>query len=573
MWHKFWFKEESIAPIAIFRILFGLFVLQVSLVELLPNFLRFFGVKGLIDSSTLSACWWQGLPIFDIFFLLPQKDIYRWAFFALFVITSIFLTIGFRTRLSAICVYLGLLTLDNQCPFVLDGGDDFMRILSFLLIFSPAGKAYSVDRFLQAKKEGISPTSLKPLTAMPWVQRMIQVQISLAYLHAFLDKIIGPQWQDGTAVYYASQLVDFTKFPIHCLTTQSPFYQILTYYTLFAEFAMATLVWFRPLRYWVLLAAIFLHLGIDLTMNLPCFEWLFISAYITFVDPVDLERLLSYCRNIFFSLSKKLVPTKYFAKQNQTKILEPIVPNSYSFVPLFLLLIFILIAGSIAAFPTRERFAVKEFRRNYQLRLAKTERLWSQQLDQIPANNNTEEQLIAQEALAIVLSLRKDYSQAITLLRNVCSRRVEQNTSYDPKLIRALSNLANLYLETGHLDACELCYQTIFNYENTRLPDNYVRASIDLNNLGVNYYFRSLLDTNKNIQITNLLKADTFFRQALNKLHNLKNQSGSQFNFSMADLLSNRYLVLRELGCFKEARNARREAAKLDYGRANQGLP
>jgi len=565
-WQKFWFQEQSPVSIALFRIFFGFFVLQMSLMELLPNFLRFFGVKGIIDTASVSVYYWQTMPVFDVFLLMPQKDIYRWAFFFVFIVFAVFLTIGFRTRISATIVYLGLLSLDKHCPFLLDGGDQLMLIMSFLLIFSAAGQAYSVDRLLQARRQGCRPVDLPPVMVSPWAQRMMQVQISLAYFHAFLTKIVGTQWQEGTAVYYASQLTDFAKFSLPWLTGHSPGYQVLTYYTLFAELAMATLVWIKPIRYWILLGAALLHAGIDWTMNLPCFEWLFISSYINFVDPQDVEKFFAHCQSILRQAWAGVVLP--------SKTSEPKVTYSYAFMPIFLVLAIVLILGSFIANPLRRQFAVREARHNYAGRLLKAEDNWRNRLNkltQMPDSN--EARLTAQEALGVVLSLQKSYEEAGQLLRSVCHSRMQQDEAYNPELVRALSALANLYLETGHIKAAQLCYNTILHYDSSHLKNNQCRLSIDLNNLGVLYYFRALLNDNKSAQCLDLAQADTFFRQALNKLHNCEQFVGKSLCFNEADILSNRYLCLRELGCFNEAKIAKTEALRLNSGRTKLNLP
>ncbi len=526
-------------------------------------------MQAIIDTATTAAYFWRSNPVFNLFLILPQKDVYRWAFFALFILFALFLTIGFRTRLSAIIVYLGLLSLDRQAPLILDGGDEFMRIMSFLLIFSAAGEAYSVDRFLQAKKQGCRISQLAPVVVAPWAQRMIQVQISLTYLHAFLAKIVGLQWQDGTAVYYASQLADFSKFPLPWLTTNSPIYQFLTYYTLFAEFGMAILIWIKPWRYWILLAAALLHAGIDWTMNLPCFEWLFICSYLNFIEPKDLQKFLHLCQQ---KLSQWLPVVA--SRNEQSQQIVPIIRSQFAFLPLFSTLVVILLAGDLAGSFWREHCITIENKRNYQRRLYKAERMWSNkwtQFDQAPDYN--EDKLNAEEALGSILSLKNQYAESGKLLRDVCEKRIEQKKAYNAELIRAFSSLSNIYLETGHLDAGELCYQTILDYDKKHLPFAQPRLSVDLNNLGVLYYFRALLDTNKSSQLSNFTQSTTYFRQALNKSHLSQSQSLRAFQLNESDILSNQYLCLREQGHLNEAKAVKDKATKLNSKQKSINLP
>ena len=64
----------------------------------------------------------------------------------------------------------------------------------------------------------------------------------------------------------------------------------MTWGTLLVEFALGALVWFRDLRYPVLLAGLLLHLGLEYSMIIQLFQWVMISAYVLFIDPRDLRR-------------------------------------------------------------------------------------------------------------------------------------------------------------------------------------------------------------------------------------------------------------------------------------------
>ncbi len=366
----------------------------------MPNFSAIYSVKGLIDTATVSARWWQDSPVFDIFLLLPQNDIYRLAFIWSLVIFAIFLTIGFCTRFSAVFVYLGLLSLQRECVFVLHGGDDFLRIMGLLLIFSSAGSAYSVDFLLKARKQKVSVEQM-PLPMVPgWPQRMMQVQISLAYFYAFLCKIIGPQWQQGVAAYYASHLVEFQKFPLLGIADQAPIYQFLTYYTLFVEFAMATLVWIKPLRYWILLAGLLMHAGIDWTMNLPCFEWLFVSSYIVFIEPQDLQRLMKIGKEF---LARVFAPHLRSNKQIESSIVSASpayrpMRETVVFLSLLIGLTCLFTIGTLIGQPIRSRWQKQDYRRDYEARLAKAEYRWQSRLNRcVQLPDDDQSKLNAQE--------------------------------------------------------------------------------------------------------------------------------------------------------------------------------
>ena len=46
----------------------------------------------------------------------------------------------------------------------------------------------------------------------------------------------------------------------------------------------------------MLAAGLMLHLGIEYSMNLPLFEWIMMTAYVSFVDSRDIERALIWAR-------------------------------------------------------------------------------------------------------------------------------------------------------------------------------------------------------------------------------------------------------------------------------------
>jgi hypothetical protein len=66
-----------------------------------------------------------------------------------------------------------------------------------------------------------------------------------------------------------------------------------SWFTLLLEFSLGVLIWFRRLRYPLLLIGVLFHLCLEYALNLPMFEWDVLSAYVLFVDPADMERVWS----------------------------------------------------------------------------------------------------------------------------------------------------------------------------------------------------------------------------------------------------------------------------------------
>lgn len=293
-WNKFWFDPTSPTPMGLFRIALGLVVLQCLLIHLWPDWYLYFSDHSIIPiDSMITHYWVNGTDhYFDLMLLLPPGDQPKIIFFWVVVVAAVFMTLGLFTRTSTTIVFLGLLSLDSHFQLNQNAGDNFVRIACLLTAFSQAGKAFSLDNLIKSLREDWRVTGFRPPLSAPWAQRMFMVQLAVVYYHTWICKMMGERWNDGTAVYYATRYDDIIRFPVPFLFDNLLVCQILTWGTLVIEFALFTLIWVKPLRYWVILAGLSLHLGIEYSMNLPMFEWMFIFSYLTFIYPEDLTRVM-----------------------------------------------------------------------------------------------------------------------------------------------------------------------------------------------------------------------------------------------------------------------------------------
>lgn len=227
----------------------------------------------------------------NILVLLPPDDGAIVTVFWLLVASATCLTVGLFTRASAVVTWLCLMALHYFNPYCVNSGDALLRICSFFLMFSSAGNFLSVDRYLIVRKTGIG-TIFEGELRSPWAQRLIQIQVAFIYWQASWGKIAGPHWLDGTAIYYVTHLTELQRIYLPILFDNMLFCKVLTWGTLALEFCLWSLIWFRPCRYFVLILGVFLHVGIDIAMNLPVFEAVMISTYLLFIEPQDLEQWL-----------------------------------------------------------------------------------------------------------------------------------------------------------------------------------------------------------------------------------------------------------------------------------------
>jgi uncharacterized membrane protein YphA (DoxX/SURF4 family) len=289
-WNRFFHHPEPVVGIALFRVLWGGCLLA-NWALLAPDLFTWLGDRGVLTRETARALTGPGR--LDVFRVLPPGDGWVALVFALTVLASLGLAVGCFTRTSAALTFVGLVSIHHRDPLILHGGDTLLRALTFLLVFAPAGEAWSVDRWW-ARRRGAATAG--PVLRAPWAQRLIQIQLALLYASTVGWKLLGSRWWDGTAVYYLTRLVEFERFPLPSLFDQLWAIRAMTWGSLLIEASLATLVWVPRFRYPVLVAGVGLHLGVEYTMNVPLFEWLMLAGLTTFVPSADVE---AWARRLF----------------------------------------------------------------------------------------------------------------------------------------------------------------------------------------------------------------------------------------------------------------------------------
>src|SRR5215469_9449990 len=207
IWNEFFFAKQSPIPIALFRIVYGTLVI-ITLGLLRPDWLNWYGTNAWLSLST--ALKLEPGHRLNLFAIIPQSDAWVNAIFWLAVTSAVLLTIGLFTRSSSVVVFVCLSSIQQRNLYITHGGDTFLRLAGFFLIFAPAGAALSLDRLIGMWRGKDSAVRLRS----PWAQRMIQIQLALVYLTTFLVKIKGAYWLDGTALFYVYHLDELRRFPL-----------------------------------------------------------------------------------------------------------------------------------------------------------------------------------------------------------------------------------------------------------------------------------------------------------------------------------------------------------------------
>jgi hypothetical protein len=298
LWNKFWFEPASPTPIALYRIILGVILLQDAVLMRLTDWRLYYSAHPIIPVNAFISFWWGRDPRFDILSLLPNKDISHLGFLLVYIVFLTGLTLGFRTRTCAVGALLVNESLFNQFLFNLSGADVFLKMSLMFVAVSNAGDAFSLDNLLRTWRQDWRKTGFRPPLKPQWALRMVQVQVTYVYFITSLCKLGDPKWVDGTVLYYVSRYEDLARIPLPYLYGNLLICKILTWMSLLFELVFPYLVWVKETRYLMLIWGTIFHIGVDITVNIPLFEWIFIGSYVTFVSASDLTRVMNFIKNI-----------------------------------------------------------------------------------------------------------------------------------------------------------------------------------------------------------------------------------------------------------------------------------
>ena len=303
-----WFGYGSPVTLGVLRIILGLICFS-TLAFTLVDFDSWYTEKGFVPLDLVSKNWLQLPPIFTTAWVSSKPDVHiephEWTipfihsvprinllsystnstftliFYLAVMVLALMTAFGIWTRFSSVALALGVISIHHRDPLILHSGDTLLRLCLIYLAFSPCGSCCSLDRVFGLWK-GKVPKEVPRISL--WPQRLMQYQVALVYFTTVWYKWFGTYWKDGSATFYPENLHEFYRFPVPDFLHRQPFIAVTTYGTLVTELSLATLVFYKPLRKYVLLAGIAMHGYIEYRFNIPFFAFTIIASYLCFYE-------------------------------------------------------------------------------------------------------------------------------------------------------------------------------------------------------------------------------------------------------------------------------------------------
>jgi len=282
-WTAFWFTPSNPFLLSVLRIFVGSLLAWSNFVWLLDQE-GFFGLSGWQSAGNvwrLNDQPWHWSWYFPAQTLLATKSLT-----AVSLLASISLSVGLLTRPAACIALAGYVSAVNRAPLNTFGFDDVLGIMLVPLIIGTAGARLSVDSIFWKKQSA-------PNTETTIALRLIQVHLCILYFFSGCGKLLGASWWEGTALWGAVANIQYRTIDLTFLAWHPLLINALTLGTLFWEVSYSALIWPRLTRPLVLAMAVFVHLGIGLTMGMMEFGIAMLIANMAFL-PLDLNTLQTH---------------------------------------------------------------------------------------------------------------------------------------------------------------------------------------------------------------------------------------------------------------------------------------
>lgn len=291
-WHAAWFKPIDVRQFALLRISFG-YLNAVYLVQLWPFISTHFSGSGWLADTTKpdTITNWGSWSLFNLY-TGQYADYYSYAIVLLGISAAIAMMVGWKSRPATITAWVILVSLWNRNPLILDGDDAVLKVMTFYLMFSPSGNAWSLDARHQQQ----------PQSAAIWPLRLIQFQITLIYFVSGWVKFHSTEWLDGTVLHYVLSHPHYARFNLSAWLDNTAFVGLLTVLTCFIrwwELLFPVLLLNRYTRQWSLLIGLLFHIGLLLCMNLRWFPVIMLAFYPALLSANEFKALINDGKHLY----------------------------------------------------------------------------------------------------------------------------------------------------------------------------------------------------------------------------------------------------------------------------------
>ncbi|MES2133622.1 MAG: hypothetical protein V4506_14835 [Bacteroidota bacterium] len=315
--------------------------IAVGMVLLVDLFIRslsikaFFTDEGVLPIAILKNYNWN--PYYFSFHTLNGDLWWQITLFALNALCIVLLIKGYRARLFTFICWVFITSLQNRNPFILQGGDDLLRLILLWGIFLPWGERYA------GKTSSFYANSYFSYANLGYIFLVCSV-----YFFSALLKTHAEWHSEGTALYYALSLEQL-RLPLGTLLYHFPLVMKgLTRMVYYLELVAPVLIILPFINYRVRLVGIIaialLHIGIAGTLYVGLFYIIGLVTLIGLLPEALMNKYEAKFIRTVIIVKEKSMPTGSF-------IVETFLALKNGFIILIICYCLLLNLGNVKKFP------------------------------------------------------------------------------------------------------------------------------------------------------------------------------------------------------------------------------
>lgn len=319
--NKHLFTSVSIAPLATFRVFFGVLVFLSTL--------RFI-LKGWVYDLYVKPSYYFTFYGFDWVKPLDERGMYT--VFGLMLLATLLITLGLFYRVAIVSffllfTYVELLDKTNYLNHYY-----FISLMSFILIWLPANRSFSLD-VLWRKKNSFNEVPA-------WTINIVKFQLGAVYFFAGIAKV-NYEW-----LFEAQPLINWlkhqTELPIlGSLMKYDATAYVFSWFGCIYDLTIPFILLSKRLNIYGYLAVIFFHVVTWAMFPIGVFPWVMIVSTTIFFPVVFHQKIISFFHKIFRINQSSIVNHQLSNTKHQLVkpiiltyiIIQLILPFRYIFYP------------------------------------------------------------------------------------------------------------------------------------------------------------------------------------------------------------------------------------------------
>ena len=323
---KLYFKKYTGAePLAVFRILFGLMMFL--------SIIRFWS-KGWIETLYLEPNFHFSYYGFD--WVKPLGE-FTYMLFLICGLSALFVSIGYKYRFSIITFFLSFTYIELMDKTTYLNHYYFISVLSFIMIFLPADKLFSIDNIKRKKTYTKTPK---------WTIDCIKILISIVYIYAGLAKI-NSDWL-LKAMPLKIWLPSKYDIPVigDYLLQQEWVHYLMSWSGMVYDLSIPFLLLYKKTRIFAFILVIIFHLFTAVLFPIGMFPYIMIVASLIFFDSKFHNKIIRVIKKILSTFKRYKIEKVEKFKSANSKIITSII-ISFLIIQLIFPFRFVLYPGTL----------------------------------------------------------------------------------------------------------------------------------------------------------------------------------------------------------------------------------